>query len=198
MPRAIANRYHRANDVVVVRTEVANRRSHRSHPRVRTVNDGAVMVVRTIHAWMVVAWTRLVAAMVMVAVIAGAIAAVVTIVVAVVVTIISGAIAAVVTIVVTVVVAIIAIISRAIATVVIAVVVSAAVIVVAYALVARFESAAYAVSARLRSILVATVVAFGVNGSIVAVGFRPVTCFGAIGASFGAGDGRGAVVGAAA
>ena len=84
------------------------------------------------------------------------------------------------------------------AAVVIAVVVSAAVIVVAYALVARFESAAYAVSARLRSILVATVVAFGVNGSIVAVGFRPVTCFGAIGASFGAGDGRGAVVGAAA
>ena len=96
-------RYHRTNDVVMVRTEVANGRSYGSDPRVWAMHYHAVVVVRTINAGVVVAVTGLVAAMVP----AGAIATVVVVVIpawaiaaVVVVVVPAGAIAAVVVVVV--------------------------------------------------------------------------------------------------
>ena len=181
-------RYYRTNDVVMVRTEVANGRRYGSDPRVWAMHYHTVVVVRTINARVVVAVTGLVAAMVpagaiatVVAVVvpAGAIAAIVVVVVP------AGAIAAIVSTVVTAVVA-----GAIVAVIVVATVVTAAVVVIGVFL-ARIEGAAYAVAARLRCALVATVVAVGVDSGVISVGLGPVACFRAIGSNFAAVDGSG-------
>ena len=163
-------RYHRTNDVVMVRAEVANGRSYGSDPRVWAMHYHAVVVVRTINAGVVVAGPGLVAAMVP----AGAIAAVVVVVVP------TGAIATVVVVVVS---------TGAIATIVATVVTAAVVVIVVF--LARIEGSAYAVAARLRCALVATVVAVGVDSGVISVGLGPVACFRAIGSNFAAIDGSG-------
>ena len=164
----------------MVRAEVANGRSYGSDPRVWAMHYHAVVVVRTINAGVVVAGTGLVAAMVP----AGAIAAVVVVVVP------TGAIATVVSIVVPAVVAAAIVAGAIVAVIVVATVVTAAVVVIGVFL-ARIEGAAYAVAARLRCALVATVVAVGVDSGVISVGLGPVACFRAIGAHFAAVDGSG-------
>ena len=170
-------RYYRTNDVVMVRTEVANGRSYGSDPRVRAMHYHAVVVVRTINAGVVVAVTGLVAAMVP----AGAIATVVVVVVS------TGAIATIVSTVVTAVVAAAVVAGAIVAVIGVATVVTAAVVVIGVFL-ARIEGAAYAVAARLRCALVATVVAVGVDSGVISVGLWPVVCFRAIGSNFAAID----------
>ena len=190
-------RYYRTNDVVMVRTEVANGRRYGSDPRVWAMHYHAVVVVRTINAGVVVAVTGLVAAMVPSGAIAsvvvamvptGAIATVVVVVVS------TGAIATivatVVTAVVTAVVAAAVVAGAIVAVIVVSTVVTAAVVVIGVFL-ARIEGAAYAVAARLRCALVATVVAVGVDSGVISVGLGPVACFRAIGSNFAAVDGSG-------
>ena len=186
-------RYHRTNDVVMVRTEVANGRSYGSDPRVWAMYYHAVVVVRTINAGVVVAGTGLVSAMfpagaiaavVVVVVPAGAIAAIVVVVVSI------GAIAASVSTMVPAVVAAAVVAGAIVAVIVVVTVVTAAVVVIGVFL-ARIEGAAYAVAARLRCALVATVVAVGVDSGVISVGLGPVACFRAIGSNFAAIDGSG-------
>ena len=164
----------------MVRTEVANGRSYGSDPRVWAMYYHAVVVVRTINAGVVVAGTGLVAAMVP----AGAIAAVVVVVVP------AGAIAASVSTMVPAVVAAAVVAGAIVAVIVVSTVVTAAVVVIGVFL-ARIEGAAYAVAARLRCALVATVVAVGVDSGVISVGLGPVACFRAIGSNFAAIDGSG-------
>ena len=179
-------RYHRTNDVVMVRAEVANGRRYGSDPRVWAMHYHAVVVVRTINAGVVVAVTGLVAAMVP----AGAIAAVVVVVVP------TGAIATVVVVVVstgaiaTVVSAVVAaaVVAGAIVAVIVVVTVVTAAVVVIGVFLSRIEGSAYAVAARLRCALVATVVAVGVDSGVISVGLGPVACFRAIGSNFAAID----------
>ena len=187
----------------MVRTEVANGRRYGSDPRVWAMHYHAVVVVRTINAGVVVAGTGLVAAMVpagaiaavvVVVVSTGAIATIVSTVVSAVVAaaVVAGAIVAVI-IVVTMVTAVVtaAVVAGAIvAVIVVATMVTAAVVVIVVFL-ARIEGAAYAVAARLRCALVATVVAVGVDSGVISVGLGPVACFRAIGAHFAAVDGSG-------
>ena len=220
-------RYYRTNDVVMVRTEVANGRRYGSDPRVWAMHYHAVVVVRTINAGVVVAGTGLVAAMVpagaiatvvVVVVPAWAIAAIVVVVVpagviaAIVSTVVPiGAIANVVSTVVTavvtafvvvgtiasiiIVVAAVVAIAAVVAGTIVAVIIVATVVTVAVVVIgvflARIEGAAYAVAARLRCALVATVVAVGVDSGVISVGLGPVACFRAIGAHFAAVDGSG-------
>ena len=196
-------RYHRTNDVVMVRTEVANGRSYGSNPRVWAMHYHAVVVVRTINAGVVVAGTGLVAAMVP----AGAIAAVVVVVVpagaiativytmvpaVVAAAVVAGAIVAVI-IVVTMVTAVVAaaVVAGAVVAIVAAAVVVTITAVVIGIFLSRIEGSAYAVAARLRCALVATVVAVGVDSGVISVGLGPVACFRAIGAHFAAIDGSG-------
>ena len=209
-------RYHRTNDVVMVRTEVANGRSYGSDPRVWAMHYHAVVVVRTINAGVVVAGTGLVAAMVpagaiaavvVVVVPAGAIAAVVVVVVpagaiativytmvpaVVAAAVVAGAIVAVI-IVVTMVTAVVAaaVVAGAVVAIVAAAVVVTITAVVIGIFLSRIEGSAYAVAARLRCALVATVVAVGVDSGVISVGLGPVACFRAIGAHFAAIDGSG-------
>ena len=164
----------------MVRTEVANGRSYGSDPRVWAMHYHTVVVVRTINAGVVVAGTGLVAAMVP----AGAIATVVVVVVS------ARAIATVVSIVVTAVVSAAVVAGAIVAVIVVATVVTVAVVVIGVFL-ARIEGAAYAVAARLRCALVATVVAVGVDSGVISVGLGPVACFRAIGSNFAAVDGSG-------
>ena len=177
----------------MVRTEVANGRRYGSDPRVWAMHYHAVVVVRTINAGVVVAGTGLVAAMVparaiaavvVVVVPAGAIAAVVVVVVP------TGAIAAIVSTVVTAVVAAAVVAGAIVAGIIVATVVAAAVVVIGVFL-SRIEGSAYAVAARLRCALVATVVAVGVDSGVISVGLGPVACFRAIGAHFATVDGSG-------
>ena len=203
----------------MVRTEVANGRSYGSDPRVWAMHYHAVVVVRTINAGVVVAGTGLVAAMVpagaiatvvVVVVPAGVIAAIVVVVVpigaiasivvvvvptgaiaiVVVVVVSARAIATVVSIVVPAVVAAAVVAGAIVAVIVVSTVVTAAVVVIGVFL-ARIEGAAYAVAARLRCALVATVVAVGVDSGVISVGLGPVACFRAIGSNFAAVDGSG-------
>ena len=200
----------------MVRTEVANGRSYGSDPRVWAMHYHAVVVVRTINAGVVVAGTGLVAAMVpagaiaavvVVVVPAGAIAAIVVVVVSigaiaasvstmvpavVAAAVVAGAIVAVIVVstVVTVVVAAAVVAGAIVAVIVVVTVVTAAVVVIGVFL-ARIEGAAYAVAARLRCALVATVVAVGVDSGVISVGLGPVACFRAIGSNFAAIDGSG-------
>ena len=199
-------RYHRTNDVVMVRAEVANGRRYGSDPRVWAMHYHTVVVVRTINAGVVVAGTGLVAAMVsagaiatvvVVVVPAGVIAAIVVVVVpigaiatVVVVVVSTRTIAAIVSTVVTAVVSAAVVAGAVVAVIVVATVVTAAVVVIGVFL-ARIEDAAYAVAARLRCALVATVVAVGVDSGVISVGLGPVACFRAIGAHFAAVDGSG-------
>ena len=223
-------RYYRTNDVVMVRTEVANGRRYGSDPRVWAMHYHTVVVVRTINAGVVVAVTGLVAAMVpagaiatvvVVVVSTGAIAAVVVVVVptgaiatVVVVVVSAGAIATIISTMVTVVVSafvvvgtiasiiivvaavVTAVVAAAVvagaivAVIIVATVVTAAVVVIVVFL-ARIEGSAYAVAARLRCALVATVVAVGVDSGVISVGLGPVACFRAIGSNFAAVDGSG-------
>ena len=161
MPRMPSYRYHRTNDVVMVRTEVANGRSYGSDPRVWTMHYHAVVVMRTINAGVVVAVTGLVAAMVSAGAIAtvvvvvvstGAIATIVSTVVSAVVSaaVVAGAVVAVIVVatVVTAVVAAAVVAGAIVAVIVVATVVTAAVVVIVVFL-ARIEGAAYAVAARL-------------------------------------------------
>ena len=186
-------RYHRTNDVVMVWAEVANGRRYGSDPRVWAMHYHAVVVVRTINAGVVVAGPGLVAAMVP----AGAIAAVVVVVVStgaiatvVVVVVSTGAIATIVSTVVSAVVSAAVVAGAIVAIIVVATVVTVAVVVIGVFL-ARIEGAAYAVAARLRCALVATVVAVGVDSGVISVGLGPVACFRAIGSNFAAVDDSG-------
>ena len=172
---------------------MANGRSYGSDPRVWAMHYHAVVVVRTINAGVVVAGTGLVAAMVP----AGAIAAVVVVVVPagaiaaiVVVVVPAGAIATIVYTMVPAVVAAAVVAGAVVAIVAAAVVVTITAVVIGIFL-SRIEGSAYAVAARLRCALVATVVAVGVDSGVISVGLGPVACFRAIGSNFAAIDGSG-------
>ena len=197
-------RYHRTNDVVMVRTEVANGRSYGSDPRVWAMHYHAVVVVRTINAGVVVAGTGLVAAMVpagaiaavvVVVVSAGAIATIVSTVVSAVVSaaVVAGAVVAVIVVatVVTAVVAAAVVAGAIVAVIIVSTVVVPVAVVVIGIFLSRIEGSAYAVAARLRCALVATVVAVGVDSGVISVGLGPVACFRAIGSNFAAIDGSG-------
>ena len=195
---------------------MANGRSYGSDPRVWAMHYHTVVVVRTINAGVVVAVTGLVAAMIpagaiaaVVAVVvpAGAIAAIVVVVVptgaiatvvstmvtaVVAAAVVAGAIVAVIVVatVVTAVVSVAVVAGTIVAVIVVATVVTAAVVVIVVFL-ARIEGAAYAVAARFRCALVATVVAVGVDSGVISVGLGPVACFRAIGSNFAAVDDSG-------
>ena len=186
---------------------------------VRTINAGVVVAGTGLVAAMVPAGA--IAAVVVVVVPAGAIAAVVVVVVptgaiatVVVVVVSTGAIATIVSTVVSAVVSAAVVAGAVVAVIVVATVVTAVVAaaVVAGAIVAviivstvvvpvavvvigiflsRIEGSAYAVAARLRCALVATVVAVGVDSGVISVGLWPVACFRAIGSNFAAIDGSG-------
>ena len=169
------------------------------------------MVVVRLHTRVVVAVTGLVAAMVpagaiatvvVVVVSAGAIATVVVVVVSAgaIATVVSTVVTAVVSafvvvgtiasiiIVVAAVVAIAAVVAGAIVAVIVVVTVVTAAVVVIGVFLARIEGAAYAVAARLRCALVATVVAVGVDSGVISVGLgvkNGYFCAGADGAAKG-------------
>ena len=137
--------------------------------------------------------STVVSAVVSAAVVAGAVVAVIvvsTVVTAVVTAfVVVGTIASII-IVVPAVVSVAVVAGAIVAVIIVATVVTAAVVVIGVFL-ARIEGAAYAVAARLRCALVATVVAVGVDSGVISVGLGPVACFRAIGSNFAAVDGSG-------